>query len=82
MPGAAIVRYDVNPEIMKCTSHFPLEELTFKKTGGFLKTPTPGGVPLKNTSPGQRVTNLPGRRQRKVEMKVSFKMHAKEVIFY
>lgn len=33
-------------------------DLTFRKTAGFLNTPTPGGVPVKNTSPGYRVTNL------------------------
>ena len=31
---------------------------TLRKTGGFLKTPTPGGVPVITTSPGDRVTNL------------------------
>ena len=31
---------------------------TFRKTGGFLKTPTPGGVPVMTTSPGDRETNL------------------------
>lgn len=45
---------DVNPAMLKYTLIF----LTFRNTGGFLNTPTPGGVPVKNTSPGQRVTNL------------------------
>ena len=31
---------------------------TLRKTGGFLKTPTPGGVPVITTSPGDKVTNL------------------------
>ena len=31
---------------------------TLRKTGGFLKTPTPGGVPVMTTSPGDRETNL------------------------
>ena len=29
-----------------------------RKTAGFLKTPTPGGVPVITTSPGDKVTNL------------------------
>lgn len=33
-------------------------ELTFRKTGGFRNTPTPGGVPVRNTSPGYSVRNL------------------------
>lgn len=33
-------------------------EITFRNTGGFLNTPTPGGVPVRNTSPGVNVTNL------------------------
>lgn len=37
--------------------------LTFRKTGGFLNTPTPGGVPVRNTSPGYSVTNLRSRRR-------------------
>lgn len=28
--------------------------------GGFLNAPTPGGVPVRNTSPGINVTNLSG----------------------
>lgn len=35
-----------------------MHDLTFRKTGGFLNTPTPGGVPVRNTSPGVNVTNL------------------------
>lgn len=35
-------------------------EITLRKMGGFLKTPTPGGVPVRNTSPGANVTNLTG----------------------
>lgn len=54
LPGAVIVGCDVNLTMLKYTLIF----LTFRNTGGFLNTPTPGGVPVKNTSPGQRVTNL------------------------
>lgn len=32
--------------------------LTLRYTGGFLKQPTPGGVPVITTSPGDRVINL------------------------
>lgn len=32
--------------------------------GGFLNTPTPGGVPVRNTSPGVNVTNLAGEKTR------------------
>ena len=32
--------------------------LTFSQRGGFLKHPTPGGVPVSTTSPGWRVMNL------------------------
>ena len=32
--------------------------LTFSQRGGFLKQPTPGGVPVNTTSPGWKVTNL------------------------
>lgn len=35
-------------------------DFTLRKTGGFLNTPTPGGVPVRNTSPGVNVTNLTG----------------------
>lgn len=34
-------------------------ESTFRYSGGFLKTPTPGGVPVRITSPGLKVINLP-----------------------
>lgn len=44
-------------------------ELTFRKMGGFLNTPTPGGVPVRNTSPGYRVTNLPSRQMNKAVQK-------------
>lgn len=33
-------------------------EITLRKMGGFLKTPTPEGVPVRNTSPGVNVANL------------------------
>lgn len=32
--------------------------------GGFLKQPTPGGVPVRKTSPGAKVTNLTGGREK------------------
>ena len=32
--------------------------LTFKNFGGFMNTPTPGGVPVSMTSPGNRVKNF------------------------
>lgn len=37
---------------------FLLVEITLRKTGGFLNTPTPGGVPVRKMSPGDSVTNL------------------------
>ena len=43
----------------------PAHTLTFNQRGGFLKTPTPGGVPVRTTSPGFRVTNLRRRRRRR-----------------
>lgn len=33
-------------------------EVTLRKMGGFRKNPTPGGVPVRKTSPGYNVTNL------------------------
>lgn len=35
-------------------------KITLRKMGGFLNAPTPGGVPVRNTSPGINVTNLSG----------------------
>lgn len=46
----------------KPTVYDEYDELTFRKMGGFRNTPTPGGVPVRNTSPGHRVTNLCSRQ--------------------
>lgn len=35
---------------------------TLRKMGGFLKRPTPGGVPVRTTSPGLSVKNLRGKQ--------------------
>jgi hypothetical protein len=61
-------------------------EFTFKKTGGFLKHPTPGGVPVRITSPGFNVINL---KQRKIhrfltlnqESRVGIKLFARNCEF-
>lgn len=41
-----------------------MHEITLRKMGGFLNTPTPGGVPVRNTSPGVNVTNLTEEKEK------------------
>ena len=59
-----MIRYDIQqhhqPKIIKTISFFKLlvKFYTFKYCGGFMKQPTPGGVPVTITSPGNKVKYL------------------------
>lgn len=47
-------------------------KITLRKMGGFLNAPTPGGVPVRNTSPGINVTNLSGGEKHRVEYQKNY----------
>lgn len=56
--------YTVSKALHCSTSTLYASLHTLRNTGGFLNTPTPGGVPVRKTSPGVKVTNLAEQKTR------------------
>ena len=48
-----------------------MQNITLRYSGGFLKTPTPGGVPVRMTSPGRRVKNCVSQAINSSVLKIS-----------
>ena len=48
--------------------------ITFRNSGGFLNTPTPGGVPVRITSPGRSVKNCVSQAIKSSVLNISWRV--------